>query len=334
MKVINILCADNCVGSSLMGLIDFVQFSNAFWEFTHPQSQEKLFDYRLYSVSGESVTCSNGMRLPTLNIEEYRSADALFIISGFAQNKKTLSQYMQDMQLAIPIIISDHAKGKQIASYCTGTFVLAASGILSGGQATTVWWLQNIFNDSFPDVKTTMEELVVEHNNVITGGATTSHLNVFMRLAEKLSNSIFVTQLSKLLLLDKHRLSQQPFMDSMLMVNKHDELVEKIQNWMMNAYAQHISLDDICTQFATSKRTLIRRFKGACGDTPLNFLQKIRVEKAKHYLETTNLPVERIVEKVGYGDTASFRKLFTNTTQLTPKAYRERFSYHPGLQTA
>ncbi|XOV80192.1 MAG: GlxA family transcriptional regulator [Aestuariibacter sp.] len=332
MKTINILCGDNCVGSSLVALIDFVQFSNTFWKFLHPNCDEPVFAYKVYSASGESVTFSNGIIVPAIPVAVYQPADAVCVVSGFARDKQALTEYLHTMKPFMPILQSEKQKGALIASYCTGTFVLAHSGILASGPATTVWWLKNVFTGYFPEIQLTMDELVVEHENVITGGATTSHFNVFMRLAEKLSNEIFITQLSKLLLLDKHRLSQQPFIDNMLMINKHDELVEDVQDWMMQHFAESISLDEICEQFAVSKRTLIRRFKNACGETPLNFLQKVRVEKAKHYLETTNLPIERIVEKVGYEDSASFRKLFANTTQLSPKAYRERFSYHPSMQ--
>lgn len=329
MKTINILCGDNCVASSLVALIDFIQMSNTFWHFTHPGCSEDLFDCRVYSTSGNSVRCSNGFILPTNPLSDYQTADAVFVVSAFASDKTSLQQYLKVMQPVSEILQTECKHGKYIASYCTGTFVLAQSGILTNGVATTVWWLKNLFSSYFPEVQLTMEELVVEHENILTGGATTSHSSVFMRLAEKLSNPIFVTQLSKLLLLDKHRLSQQPFIDSMLVINKHDDLVEKIQDWMMHNYTEHVSLDEICDRFAVTKRTLIRRFKSACGETPLNYLQKIRVEKAKHYLETTNLAVERIVEKVGYEDAASFRKLFSNITQLSPKAYRERFSYFP-----
>lgn len=327
MKTINILATDNCLGSSLLGIIDLIHFCNTFWQVTHPESAEVLFDYQVYSSNGDKLKLSNGLEMPAKAISDYVPADAVFLVSVYAHNKETLLHFLSQMPVFNPIIQQENEQNKIIASYCTGTFGLAQTGILNNGKATTCWWMKSLFNQHFPSVEVTMDELVVTNDNVLTGGATTSYFNVCMQLIEKLSNPIFALQMSKILLLDRHRLSQQPFIDSSFIINKKDELVDKVQDWMMSNYASVISLDGICEIFNVSKRTLIRRFKNACGETPVTYLQKIRVEKAKHFLETSNMPIERIVEKVGYEDTASFRKLFNTHTQLTPKVYRERFSF-------
>lgn len=327
MKTINIIAPPNCVISSLFGIVDFTRFCNSFWNHLNPDNQEKLFECQIYSLQGDEVKDASGFSIKAKNISEYRSADAVFLVSAFAHNQQAIDEYLTQCKLAAQVLQQEAQNNTLIASYCTGTFGLASAGILDNGPATTVWWLKNLFSQYFPKVQLTMEELVVSHNNVITGGATTSYFSVCMTLLERITNEIFALQMSKLLLLDKQRLSQQPFIDSSFIINKHDKLVEDIQDWMLKNYSEHSSLDFICGSFAVSKRTLIRRFKNACGETPLNYMQKIRVEKAKHYLEATNLPVEQIVLKVGYEDVASFRKLFVGQTQLTPKTYRERFSY-------
>ena len=329
MKTVNILVSENLVISSLFGTVDFLQFCNTFNRYLHPDAPEKLFDWRIYSSKGGAITDRNGFSVNTLPISDYVEGDAVSLISAFAHDKETLKGFLQSSLAFKEVLLKEKARGTIIATYCTGTFGLASSGILDGGKATTVWWMQNLFSDYFPGIQLTMNELVVRHENIITGGATTSYFNVCMAMIEALTNSIFAMQMSKLLLLDKHRLSQKPFMESAFIISKHDELVDKVQSWMMKNFASNISLDYICELFAVSKRTLIRKFKAACGETPLNYLQKIRVEKAKHFLETTNMPVEQIVFRVGYEDTASFRKLFTSQTQLSPKNYRERFSFYP-----
>lgn len=329
MKTINIIAPPNCVISSLFGIVDFTRFCNSFWKHLNPDNQEELFECQLYSLQGNEIKDASGFSIEAKNINEYKPADAVFLVSAFAHNQQAIDDYLTQCKLADPVLQQEVNNNTLIASYCTGTFGLASAGILDNRPATTVWWLKNLFSQYFPTVQLTMEELVVCHDNVITGGATTSYFSVCMTLLERMTNEIFAVQMSKLLLLDKQRLSQQPFIDSSFIINKHDKLVEDIQDWMLKNYSTHSSLDIICELFAVSKRTLIRRFKNSCGETPLNYLQKIRVEKAKHYLEATNLPVEQIVLKVGYEDVASFRKLFVGQTQLTPKNYRERFSYTP-----
>ena len=326
MKTVNILAADNAVGSSLVGVIDFIEFANTFWKTLNPTATEKLLDYRIYSSSGNVVPFSNGLKIDALRISEYEAADADFLISAFAHDKKMMGQFLESCGVFKDVLQQAHARQSVIASYCTGTFGLAACGLLDDKRATTVWWLSNHFQSLFPNVKLNLDQLVVTDSNIITGGATTSYFNVCLRLLEQLTNELFSMKLSKLLLLDRHRLSQRAFIDTEMIINKHDALVENVQDWMIKHHIESIPLERVCNEFNVTKRTLIRRFKASCNETPLNYLQKIRVEKAKHFLETTNLPIEQIVSRVGYEDTASFRKLFTSQTQLTPKAYRERFS--------
>ncbi|MFC3094685.1 GlxA family transcriptional regulator [Alteromonas sediminis] len=326
-KIINILASNSAVGSSLIGIIDFVQFANTFWQYMHPNCDETLLAYRVYANEGDQITLSNGLTIPAKPLSDYEDADAVFLVSSFVYDKAAMDTFLKACQAFKPILQRACDANRILVSYCTGTFGLASCGVLENKRATTVWWMSNLFVQQFPNTTLTLDELVIVDGNVITGGATTSYFNVCLRLLEMLSNEVFAIRLSKLLLMDRHRLSQQAFIESGFIINKHDELVEEVQNWMMNNFASPISLDVLCDQFAVTKRTLIRRFKASCNETPLNYLQKIRVEKAKHYLETTNLPVERIVERVGYEDAGSFRKLFTGHTQLTPKAYRERFTY-------
>lgn len=327
MKTINLLAANNCLGSSLMGVVDFMQFSNSLWKVRHPNCDEVIFNYRLYAAEGETVTFSNGFTMPAQSLANYQQGDAVFLVSNFAHEEHSMARYVEACANFNEVLRLEHQACTPISTYCTGTFGLAQSGLLDEKASTTVWWMKNLFQTYFPKINLTLDELVVESDNLITGGATTSYFNVCMRLLEKLTDPIFANQMSKVLLLDKRRLSQQPFIDTSFIINKHDDLVERIQTWMVQHYNESHSLDEIAKSHNVSKRTLIRKFKASCGETPLNYLQKIRVERAKHYLESTDLPVERIVERVGYEDAASFRKLFVAQTQLTPKDYRKRFSY-------
>ena len=117
-----------------------------------------------------------------------------------------------------------------------------------------------------------------------------------------------------------------PYMTLQQLTPHKDERVKQIQHWMHQHLTETFSLDDLAERFALSKRTLIRRFKQAVGDTPLNYLQRLRVEQAKRLLETTSNSLDAIVAQVGYGDVSSFRRLFQQLTQLTPKDYRRRFN--------
>lgn len=331
MKKIAVLATDNAVGSHLMGVRDFFDYANTLWRYLNPNGNTLLFDTQFYSTGGGQIQCSNGFILPATPIQELEKADVVIAGTAYTYDKQGLTAYLQQAEPMFELLSQASTQGSLIASHCSGTFVMAEAGILDGRQATTCWWLKEVFSDRYPDVQLRMDELVVSDEHLLTGGATTSFTNVCLVLLERLCGYQFATNLSKVLLLDRHRLSQQTFIDPHFVIGHKDSLVERVQQWMQQHYAESVGLDDICAQFAVTKRTLIRRFKAACGETPLSYLQQIRVEKAKQLLEGTDLPVERIIEKVGYGDPASFRKLFSNLTQLTPKAYRQRFSYQPTI---
>ncbi|WP_449360889.1 helix-turn-helix domain-containing protein [Alishewanella longhuensis] len=105
-----------------------------------------------------------------------------------------------------------------------------------------------------------------------------------------------------------------------------DAVVKQIQAHLVKQLAEPFALEALAGQFHLSKRTLMRRFKAALKDTPLNYLQRLRIEHAKRLLETTNQPVEQIVLQVGYEDVSSFRKLFIAYTEFTPSQYRQKFT--------
>ncbi|WP_088329470.1 helix-turn-helix domain-containing protein [Lacimicrobium sp. SS2-24] len=328
MKKIAILATDNALGSELMGVKDFVAFANSYQSFLHPGT-EPLFTSDIYSSDGRVITCSNGLSVPSLNISKLEQVDALIAVAAYAYNKESLFTYLNQSQAMVPIMQEAVNSGKRLASHCVGTFALAEAGILDGRQATTCWWMKEVFARRYPKVEMIMDRLVVQSDNVTTAGATTAFSNMLMALVEDMSDAQFASGLSKVLLLDRQRLSQQPFINPALVIGHRDSVITNIQLWMRRHYTEAVSLDQLCDQFALTKRTLIRRFKAATGQTPLVYLQQLRVEKAKSLLEATDQSVERIVEQVGYDDPASFRRLFVNHTQLTPKVYRQRFGLNP-----
>lgn len=329
MKHIAILATDNALGSELMGIKDFLAFANSYQRFLHPGTGP-LFESNIYSSDGKAITCSNGLMIPSEPVTRLTQADAVVMAATYAYDRESLLAFIRQSGLLADVIRHATAAGQLVASHCVGTFVLAEAGILEGKRATTCWWMKEVFARRYPQVITVMDELVVKSDNIITAGATTSFSSMLMTLAEEMVSPEFANGLSKLLLLDRQRLSQKVFINPAMVIGHKDTLVTNMQLWMRRHYTETVSLDQLCDKFSVTKRTLIRRFKAATGQTPLVYLQQLRIEKAKGLLEATNQPIERIVEQVGYDDPASFRRLFVSHTQLTPKAYRQRFSLNPG----
>ncbi|NQZ06873.1 MAG: helix-turn-helix domain-containing protein [Algicola sp.] len=326
MKKIVIVAADNAVASNITGVLDFFWFCNTFWHASNEDEVTDLFECKLVSPLGSAITTSLSIVIPAHSPDIIDSADALIISSAHVHNQVGFKAYLEKMSPLFEQIKGFHEQQKPIGAFCSGTFVLAATGLLDNKSATCAWWLTDLFKRSYPKVNLSLDSLVIEQDNLYTGGATTAYLSLCLKLVEEMAGEYVANQMARIMLVDPNRASQLPFMSLQQLSGHKDDRVNKIQQWMQANLTESFSLDDLADRFALSKRTLIRRFKKAVGDTPVNYLQRLRVEEAKRLLETTPAPLEDIVARVGYGDVSTFRKLFQQLTQLSPKAYRLRFN--------
>ena len=326
MREIAILMTDNCLASSVTGPHDLFSVANRIWQYFEGDDAEPLFRVKLISEDGKPVTTSSGIVIHAQEkLSELTRCDFLLVAAYLYGSQNTLTDFVENQDVIFKDLHRLHQQDTMIGAYCSATFVLAASGLLNGSQATTSWWLATSFRKAFPEIKLSLQDLVVEENNLYTAGATTSYINLCLKIIEKLAGAQIANQVSKVLLVDNNRLSQLPYMQFLPVVQHQDSVISKCQDWIQSNLANTISLEDMAEIAAMSKRNFIRRFKKAVGETPLSYLQRLRIEAAKRYLETTDMHMDKIIEKVGYEDTSAFRRVFQKITSLTPSAYRNKF---------
>jgi transcriptional regulator GlxA family with amidase domain len=196
--------------------------------------------------------------------------------------------------------------GARIAAACTGTFVLAESGLLDGGEATTTWWLSPLFRQRYPKVHLDAHRIVVPSGSVLTAGAALSHLDLALWLIR--NNSPELAALVARYLVFDARLSQSAYAISDHLSHS-DPLVERFDRWVREHLDAAITLDAAADALATSKRTLTRRLNEVLGKTPVEYIQDLRIERAVHLLKTSKLTIDRIAEQVGYADGVTLRTL-------------------------
>ncbi|TQV75516.1 GlxA family transcriptional regulator [Aliikangiella marina] len=326
MREIAILMTDNCLASSVTGPHDLFNMANRVWQHVEGEAAEPLFRVKLVSEDGKPVTTSSGIVIHAdEKLAELSDCDFLMIAAYLYGAKNSLLEFIQSKNTVYAELRRLHHEKTMIGAYCSATFVLAASGLLKERKATTSWWLANSFRRSFPEIHLTLNELVVEEQGIYTAGATTSYIHLCLKIIEKLVGAQIANQVSKVLLVDNNRLSQLPYMQFIPTLHHKDSVISKCQDWIQNNLSRSISLEDMAAVASMSKRNFIRRFKKAVGETPLSYLQRLRIEAAKRYLETTDMHMEQIIEKVGYEDSSAFRRVFQKITSLTPSAYRSKF---------
>jgi transcriptional regulator GlxA family with amidase domain len=274
------------------------------------------------------VLTSTGLELGGL-VPPPDDLDVLLVPGVLHSSPHELVKRLGELDAEIELLRTLHARGVRIAASCSGTFLLARSGLLDGRRATTSWWLAAAFRVTFPRVKLESDAMLIEDGELFTTGAATAILGLMLRLIATTAGPELAQQTSRMLVIDAERQSQAPYVSLALMERPRSSLTEKAEQYLQKELQREITVARLAEHCGTSERSLLRHFRSHYGVGPLEHIQHLRVERAKALLETTHLSFEEIVERCGYSDISSFRKLFKRATTLTPTDYRERFRLRP-----
>jgi transcriptional regulator GlxA family with amidase domain len=215
--------------------------------------------------------------------------------------------------------------GAEVASACTGAFVLAAAGLLDGRAATTHWAFQSMLAQRHPRVRLQPQAVLVDQGRVVTAGGATSFVNLALFLVERLLGPQVAWAASRMFLIDPNKSPQGAYAIFSTQKTHGDEGILRAQELIEAEVARAPAVDALARRVAMSPRTFVRRFHGATGNTPREYIQRVRIEAAKRLLEEGQRSVGEIAARVGYGDVVAFRKLFVRNTGLTPADYRARY---------
>jgi transcriptional regulator GlxA family with amidase domain len=224
-------------------------------------------------------------------------------------------------------IRTQYEQGALIGSVCTGSVILAEAGILDGLAAASHWGAVPLFRQFYPAVQLQPDKVLAlagpEHR-VITAGGAGSWMELALYLIARFCGQEEALRSSKVFLLGDRSEGQLPFAAMIRPRGHSDAVIEQCQVWIAERYEITNPVARMVEFSGLSSRTFKRRFVAATGYTPIEYVQTLRVEEAKHLLETTTMATDRIGEAVGYEDAASFRRLFKRMTAVTPARYRQR----------
>lgn len=259
-------------------------------------------------------------------VEDFSNArsikfDAIILPPSFAARPQG-----EELEILSTWILQQHREGALICSVCAGTFLLAASGLLDGRRATTHWGLAKIFSDEFPQVKLETERLIIDEGDVITAGGLMAWTDLGLRVIARFLGLSIMLQTARIFLIDPG-LREQSYYDLFSPNFTHgDDRILKAQHWLHANYQSSITVPKMADMAGHEERTFLRRFRAATGHTPSDYLQRLRINKAREQLELTKDSVDTIASDVGYLDISAFRKLFQKIVGLSPSEYRRRFT--------
>ncbi len=328
MPLVRIWVYEGILASSVAGMVDVFTAANWIAAERRQSGKPTPLHWRIESIDGRGIRTASGQRIDVDGpITTRSSADAVVVPGPFVPD---VERFLERKDLVTPLIAAlrrQHQRGVLLASYCTGSFLLAEAGLLDGSVATTHWARGKTFAHRYPDVDLRINDIITEQDDIICSAAVTSALNLALRIVQKLVSTEVAAETGKLMLIDSNRVAQSSYA-SMQEKPHSDPLVLRAQRWMEKSLQRGFSLGELARQLAVSERTLNRRFKRAMGKTPLHYLQSLRIEVAKRLLETKSLTMDAVSRRVGYGDLSTFRRLFKRETGLLPREYQRRFSRH------
>jgi transcriptional regulator GlxA family with amidase domain len=323
MARMTFLAAEGCLFSGISGLIDAFSIANLWYRALNKGGSDSLFETEIVTVAGETVRAYGGIRVhPDGALEDVNQTD-LILIPAFLPVGEPLTQKVGEIS---EWLIDRYRRETDIAAMCTGTFLLAESGLLDGKIATTNWQFARRFRRRYPKVHLMMDRILTEEAGLTCTGAATSMYNLALHLIRTFGSEEVASVCAKALLVDPNRDSQAPYLVFSARKNHGDADVLKAQEWMEEHYSDPIPIDAIAGKTGISPRHFKRRFKKATGESPLGYLQNLRMEAAKKRLETTLDNVNDITFQIGYEDSSTFRRLFKRYTGISPREYRDKFS--------
>ncbi|MFC9606737.1 GlxA family transcriptional regulator [Streptomyces niveus] len=253
-------------------------------------------------------------------LEGLSGADTI-IVPGTADPAVPLPPAVRDALCAAA------ADGTRIASICSGTFPLAATGLLDGLRATTHWTAADLLAATHPAIEVDPDVLYVDNGQILTSAGAAAGLDLCLHMIRRDYGSAVAADAARLSVMPLEREGgQAQFIVHDHVPAPHGSTLEPLLTWLQDNLGSDLTLADVAAQAGTSTRTLIRRFREQTGTTPLQWLHRARVRQAQHLLETTQHSVERIGAQVGFGSPTAFRDRFKKTTGISPHAYRRAFT--------
>jgi len=303
---------------SVAAILDVFETVNKFYE---QEGKEKIFNIDVIDAYEKDQSSFNQYR--TKKPEEISKYELILVPAFNSDNNMSTAIQLNESYLGW--LCNQYKKGASIASFCTGAFLIAAAGLLNDKCATTHIDATGAFAMAFPAVKLQANAIVTQDDGIFTSGGSTNTFHLLLCLIEKYCDRDTAIKISKYFAIDMDR-EQQAYFGTFNPVAAHDDKqINKVLQQISQNYAEINTIEQLFHDVPASRRTMVRRFKLITGTTPIEYLQRTRIEAAKKILEKKTGNVLESMIASGYNDEKAFRMLFKKTVGMTPSAYRQKY---------
>ncbi len=321
-----IVAVPETAGSALYGMVDVLAATGNLWQQLAGEPTRKLILPRIVSPTRSPFKCGNSIPVsPDLAVEEDPHAGIVILPELWLAPD-------DDMKGRYPNLLDwvrrRYQTGSTIYSACSGSVMLAATGLLNGRDATSHWGYEDLFRKSFPEVRFRPEPNLAfadPAGRIVTAGGTTSWHDLAIHIISRHCSPGEALRIAKVYLLKWHGEGQLPYANLVRRQPHADSVVRRCEDWLSKNFREPHAVAGVVTACGLPERSAKRRFKLATGSTLIDYVQNLRIEEAKRMLETNGASFEEIAVAVGYENPAFLRNLFKRCTGLTPGAYRRMF---------
>ena len=315
---------DNCLGSSITSFIDLFKIANMIWKRSKKGSRP-LFSWKFLSNSEDPIHSFSGLKMKLDGRLSSQKADIVFVPAYYYVNdRQVMNDAAEVASWAGDYLNTQYKQGALIATACNGAFILAEAGIMENRTTTTSWWLSDLYSKNFPATKVLADQSIIVDERIFAAGSFIALFDLALKLMEVIAGHHVAMLCMRYISINSDRTAQVS-LNLHLQIEHNDERISQAQFWMQVNLHKSFDIGDVAKAVNLGLRTFVRRFKSAVNKSPIQYLQDVRVDVAKLLLETSDLTLDQILNRIGYTDANSFRRLFKQKCGLSVKDYRKMF---------
>ncbi len=278
------------------------------------------FDFKVVTPTPGVVTSKLGFSLNVDDDLSFAYTADLVVVSP------TPREWWDNTDPRVLDVVRDAAaRGAWLLSVCSGSFILAQSGVLDGRKATTHWMYADTMARMYPAIEVDPDVLYVQDGRIITSAGTAAGLDACLHLLRQELGAEMTNTIARRMVVPPQRDGGQAQYIQRPLPEVSSLSLAPVTDWMLENLRADLTVDQLAAKAHMSARTFARRFKADYGTTPASWLGRQRIIHAQRLLEQTDYGLDRIAEECGFGSASVLRQNFTRVLGTTPTAYRNTF---------
>ena len=326
-KTVAILAMPQAGASVIYGMYDLFRSAGRDWQLiVEGTPGDGVLHPVVVSADGAAIAVVNGVQVvPEASFDDIPIPDIVCVPEVAVHPHEPL---IGRFDAEVDWLRRCHAQGAILASACSGALLFAEAGLLDGQEATTHWAFCDALSERFPTIRMRPRSALIasgEGQRLVMAGGGTSWADLTLYLIARAAGVEVAMQVARVNVMDWHTVGQQPYAQLARTRQVEDAAIARCQVWLGEHYNEPAPVAAMVRLSGLAERTFKRRFEHATGLSPLEYVHNLRLEEAKHMLETGGEPIEAVANAVGYEDAGFFGRLFKRKVNLTPAQYRRRF---------